>query len=104
MNISFADYNEFSHKYLKNDKLKKEYYKGISGHTLIQNMISFLQRRISFRTYLDNIQNKQSLIHQVYLRIPGIFFEQLDHLICEQSVSLSAKDKETLQMYERLLT
>ncbi len=104
MNISFIDYDEFANEYLKNNKLKKEYYKEFHGHPLVQNTVKLLQKRISFRTFLDNVRCSQSLIHQVYSLVPKIFFEQLDNLIREQSVSLSGKDKGTLQMYERLLT
>jgi predicted nucleotidyltransferase len=103
MNITFIDSNEFSRKYLENPKLKKEYYKGISGHPLMQNLISFLQRRIPFKIYLNNIGCQQSLIHRVYAYIPGIFFEQLGRLTRKQSVTLCAKDQQTLEMYGRLL-
>ncbi len=104
MNISFIDYDKFANEYLKNNKLKKDYYKEFHGHPLVQNTVKLLQKRISFRTFLDNVRCSQSLIHQAYSLVPKIFFEQLDHLIREQSVSLSGKDKGTLQMYERLLT
>lgn len=103
MNITFIDSNEFSQKYLESPKLKKEYYKGISGHPLMQNLISFLQRRIPLKIYLNNIGSQQSLIHQVYAYIPGIFFEQLGRLTRKQSVTLCAKDQQTLEMYRRLL-
>jgi len=103
MNITSFDSNEFSREYLESPKLKKEYYKGISGHPLMQNLVSFLQGRIPFNIYLSNIGSQQSLIHRVYAYIPGIFFEQLGRLSRKKSVRLCAKDQQTLEMYGRLL-
>ncbi len=104
MDIVFSEFNEFSEKYLKSPKLRSSYYKGFQGHPLIQNLMALLQRRISLNLYLSNIRKPQSLIHQIYACIPGLFFEQANRLADGQALSLTAKDCHTLDMYERLLT
>ncbi len=94
---------DISRYYLSSNKLMKSYYKGISGHPLLQNLRLFLQKRISLNLFIMSIFDKYSLIHKVYSNIIPLFFSQIMRLHCDQDFVLTESEKCLLSLYSDLM-
>ncbi len=103
MGFTFNSYDDFNKLYLKNSKLKTQYFRGFSGNPVFQNLILFVQKKISLSIFFATCKNPFSITHDIYSNIPSLFFRTLEFLQQNEKISFQKNSLDTLKKYSQII-